>query len=49
MTGRTVLDQKLDSNGEITTLSTESLTSGIYLITLYNQKEISSKKLIIKH
>ena len=49
MTGRTVLDQKLDSNGEITTLSTENLNSGIYLITLYTQKEISSKKLIIKH
>ncbi len=49
MSGRTVLNQELDSNGEITTLSTENLNSGVYLITLYNQKEISSKKLIIKH
>ena len=48
MTGRTVLTQELGSNGEITTLSTENLTSGIYLITLSNQKVISSKKLIIK-
>ena len=49
MTGRIVLNQELGSNGGITILSTENLTSGIYLITLYNQKEISSKKLIIKH
>ena len=49
MTGRTVLDQKLGSDSNITTFSTENIPSGIYMITLYNQKEISSKKLIIKH
>lgn len=49
MTGRTVLYQNLDNNVEIQTLSTESLTSGIYLITLCNKKEIATKKLIIRH
>lgn len=49
MTGRTVLVQELNNHDRIATLSTENLTSGIYLITLYNQKEISSKRLIIKH
>lgn len=49
MTGRTVLLKDINENVEVTTLSTENITSGIYLITLYNQKEISSKKLIIKH
>lgn len=49
MTGRTVLCQDISGNSGITTLSTEDITSGIYLITLYNHKEISSKKLIIKH
>ena len=48
MTGRIVLEQKLVSDDDITTLSLQNLTSGIYTITLYNQKEISSKKLIIK-
>ena len=49
MTGRTVLSQDLDGSDRIQTLSTTDLSSGIYMITLYNQKEISSKKLIIKH
>ena len=57
VTGRTVLAQDnvtgsadgFDGSRNIYTLSTANLTSGIYLITLYNQKEISSKKLIIKH
>ena len=57
VTGRTVLAQDnvtgsadgFDGSRNIYTLSTANLTSGIYLITLSNQKEISSKKLIIKH
>lgn len=49
VTGRTVLAQVLDGNRNIYTLSTANLTSGIYIITLYNQSEIASKKLIIKH
>lgn len=49
VTGRTVLAQVLDGNRKIYTLSTANLTSGIYIITLYNQSEIASKKLIIKH
>ena len=57
VTGRTVLAQDnvtghpdgFDGSMSIYTLSTANLTSGIYMITLYNQKEISSKKLIIRH
>lgn len=49
MAGRTVLTQDLNGDGDITTLSTENITSGIYMITLYNHKDISTKKLIIKH
>ena len=49
MTGRAVLNQKLGENSGRTSISTAHLSSGIYMITLYNQKEISSKKLIIKH
>ncbi len=49
MTGRTVLAHDLDDNDGIQTLPTTGLSSGIYIITLYNQKKIASKKLIIKH
>ena len=49
MTGRTVLHQELGENNGRANIATENITSGIYMITLYNQKEISSKKLIIKH
>ena len=55
--GRTVLAQDnvtgsadgFDGSRNIYTLVTANLTSGIYIITLYNQSEIASKKLIIKH
>lgn len=49
MTGRTVLSQDIAATNGRAQLSTSHLPSGIYLITLYNTKEISSKKLIIKH
>ena len=49
MTGRAVLNQELGENSGRTSISTAHLSSGIYMITLYNQKEISSKKLIIKN
>ncbi|MBR0078626.1 MAG: C10 family peptidase [Bacteroidales bacterium] len=49
MTGRTVLNQEISTIDGRAHISTTNLQSGIYLITLYNTREISSKKLIIKH
>lgn len=49
ITGRVILTQDISNSNNNPTISTSEISTGVYLITLYNQKEISSKKLIIKH
>lgn len=49
MTGRVVSDREITNEAGSAIISISEIPSGIYLVTLFNQKYISSKKLIIKH